>query len=381
MKRKLSISGEGKYAFNRTLISTGNFISTSPNAVFNFDNSFLRISNHFNIDQNAIVSSNKLYVSAHNAVSKASNEKFSVPFSMLSAPSNTFSSFMSVPCVITHSTSPACLPCTGALTVFFSSCDDPTVNPYNISVIPSGTCVGTGGTVNGVTTTSFVATNICSCTVNYQLLVFDNAAVPNLVYNTNINFIPNIISGNAGTSTLSSCSYLCDGKRNGFIFGTSPFTVAVVPATVTPNTFTTNGTYSLTNLCGGVNYTLNITDKDGCTGSITKTLGVTPPVLPNSFTTGVLCNAACNASITISPTGGSPGYTVAFSSGPVFTVAAAGSASVGGLCPGAYTSTITDVKGCSVTANYSITQPPAMTVTPTQTNLACNANCIGVGTG
>lgn len=377
-EEKTTNFGGGNYTFSRTLISTGNFLSTNPSAVFNFSNSFLRVRNFFKIDQNSSVSSDKLYISAHKAASKTNNEKFSLPINMLSALSNTFTNFTSLPCIITHSTIPACLPCTGALTVFFSGCNDPdpAVNPYNVSVIPSGTCVGTGGVVNGVTTTSFVATNMCNCTVNYQLLVFDNSA--NLVYNTFINFTPNSISGSVGTSTLSSCSYLCDGKRNGFIFGSSPFTVAVVPATVTPNTFTTNGTYSLTNLCGGVNYTLNITDKDGCSGSITKTLALTPPVLPNSFTTGVLCNAACNGSITVNPTGGSPGYTVAFSSGPVFTVAAAGSASIGGLCPGPYTSTITDVKGCSVTANYNITQPPAMTVTPTQTNLTCNAICNGI---
>lgn len=369
--------GSGNYNFDHAAVNTGNFICADPNAVFNFNQSVFKASNLFRIDENATVSSNKLYISAPGAKNKVSSEKFVVPAQVLSAPSNSFVNYMAA-CVITVSTTPACVLCSGGLTVNFAGCTD---NPYNISMSGAAPCAATWGTIGGsistATSTSFVAANACSCIANYQLIIFDNLGNPFIF---NVNFIPNTITASPGTQTLTSCSYLCDGKLSGNIFGSSPFTVAVTPATATPANFTTAIGYNLTGLCGGQVYTLNITDKDGCTGQITKTLALTPPVLPNSITNSVLCNGACNGTISVNPTGGSPGYTVGFGApiSSTFAVPAAGSASVGGLCPGAYSSTITDTKGCTVTTVYNITQPPAMTVTPTQTNLVCNAVCIGV---
>lgn len=373
--------GGGKYIFEGAAISTGKFLNTDANATFNFNKALIRASDLFKIDANASVSSNKLYLAAVSAGSKISNEKFAGPAAMLSAPTNTFVNFMMPMCNLTVTTKPACTPCTGVLTISFSpGCTD---NPYNISMSGDPSCAATWGTIGGMvntaTTTSFVATNACSCTLNYQLVIFDNATPTANFIIQNVNFIPNTITSSIGTQTLTSCSYLCDGKISANIFGSSPFTVSVLPATVTPNSFTTALPYTLSNLCGGQVYTLNIVDKDGCTGSVTKTLTATPPVLPNSITNSVQCFNACNGTISINPTGGSPGYTVAFGA-PIstsYTVAAAGSASASGLCPGAYSSTITDVKGCSVTTNYTITQPTSITVVPTQTNLLCNSVCNG----
>ncbi len=367
--------GSGNYTFDGAAVSTGNFMCADPNAVFNFNKSFLRASNFFRIDENAKVNSNKLYLAANLAANRVSNEKYSAPAQMMSAPSNTFINFMMPICSITITTKPACTPCTGVLTVSFSpGCVD---NPYSISANGDPLCAATWGTIGGsvstATTSSYVAVGACSCFVNYQLIIFDN--IGNFLIQ-NFNFIPNTIFA-TNSNTLASCSNVCDGKMAGNIFGSSPFTVAVTPATVAPSNFTTALPYSLTNLCGGVTYSFFITDKDGCTSTLTKSLAATPPVLPNAFSQSVTCNLACNGSITVNPTGGTPGYTVAFSTGPVFTVAAAGSASIINLCPGAYSSTVTDTKGCTVTTNYNINQPPAMTITPTQTNLVCNAVCIG----
>lgn len=367
--------GGGSYTFNNAAVSAGNFICADPAANFTFNKAYVRASNLFKINANAQVSSNKLYLAASSAASRVSNEKFSAPAQLMSAPSNTFVNFMMPICNLTVTTKPACTPCTGVLTVSFSpGCVD---NPYTISMSGDPSCSATWGTIGGAvstaTTTSFTAVGACSCFVNYQLLIFDNLGNFTI---QNVNFIPNTIFA-TNSNTLASCSYLCDGKMSGNIFGSSPFTVAVVPNTVTPSTFTTALPYSLTTLCGGVQYTFNITDKDGCTGVITKSLNPTPAILPNSITNSVLCFGACNGSISVNPTGGTPGYTVAFSSGPIFTVAAAGTASVSGLCPGPYSSTVTDTKGCTSTTNYTITQPTSITVVPTQTNLICNAVCNG----
>jgi hypothetical protein len=364
--------GDGNYIFNKMFMNTGRFVSSNPGAKFNFNESYFKASNSFMIDNNSTVVSNKLYISTDK-----SPQKFSVPSQVLAAPNNTFSNIMAI-CSLTVSTIPACAgPCTGVLTISFSpSCTD---NPYNISVSNGDpTCAATtaslAGTINTATSSVYTRTGACACAANYQILIFDNLGNP---FFQNVNFNPNTATA-TNNNTLTTCSYLCDGKMSGIIFGSFPYTVAITPNTVTPASFTTNLGYTLTNLCGGVTYTFTITDKDGCIASIPKAFGATPPILANAATQSLLCNSVCNGSVVVNPTGGAPGYTVHFNTGPTFTVAAAGSASITGLCQGAYSSTITDTKGCTLTTNYNIAQPPPITVTPTQTNLACNAVCNGV---
>jgi len=366
--------GDGKYIFNRAVVTTGSFLSTSPSASFSFDESFFKATNYFKIDANSSVSSSKFYL----VTNKTSSQKFSVPAQMLSAQNNTFMNMMMPICSLTISTTPSCTgPCTGVLTISFSpGCTD---NPYSIFVnngdpLCALTTASLAGSINTATSSVYTAANACTCSINYQVLVFDNNG--NFA-NQNVNFIPNPISA-TNANTISSCSSLCDGKMTGNIFGSPVFSVAITPATVTPSSFTTAFQYTLNNLCGGVTYSFLITDKDGCSATITKSLAPTPPVLPNAFTQSVSCNGGCNGSITVNPTGGTAGYTVQFSTGPTFTVPAAGSASIVNLCPGPYSSTVTDTKGCQVITNYVINQPPSMTVTPTQTNLVCNAVCSGV---
>lgn len=377
MEEQNSINfGDGKYTFYKSAVSTGNFISASPKAIFDIDQTVIKASNLFRIDENSTVNSNKLYLSAN----KSSAQKFKAPQAMLNQPSNTFVNFAPI-CSLTITTVPSCNgPCTGVMTISFSpGCVD---NPYSVSASNGdASCAATTASLSGVFNTATASvvsfSNACVCSQNYLILILDNLGNP---FIQNVNFNVNTATA-SNSNTLASCSYLCDGKMSGNIFGSFPYTVAVTPNTVTPANFTTAIQYTLNNLCPGQVYTLTVTDKDGCVANITKTMGITPPISANSVTQNVLCNASCNGSISVNPTGGSPGYTVAFSStltpSPV-TVAAAGTASVVNVCPGVYTSTITDAKGCTLTTNYNITQPPPMTVTPTQTNLVCNAVCNGV---
>lgn len=358
--------GEGNYTFDQTFLQAGNFISSKSNARFDFSKAYFKVSNYFKINTQTSVTSDKLHLVAN----KNSAQKFEVPNQIISQQTNTFVSFMTI-CSMTISTKPACSgPCSGILRIDFSgACVDP---PYNVFV-NNPTCPATAGTLsaNNVSLPTYSATGACTCAINYQVVVIDNLG---FTFLQNVNFIPNPASVNA-INTLPLCSNTCDGKMVGNIFGSAPFTVAISPATVTPS-FTTAFTYTLNNLCAGI-YTFNVTDNDGCTSVHTKTLTGPPPVLANAITTSVTCNAACNGSIQISPTGGTAGYTVQFSTGPTFTVPAAGTASIINLCPGAYSSTITDSQGCALVTNTTVNQPPALTVTPTQTNLTCFANCIG----
>ncbi len=104
------------------------------------------------------------------------------------------------------------------------------------------------------------------------------------------------------------------------------------------------GTYSVT-------YTLN-----GCYTSTQSVTVNASPVASSSVTSPVLCNGG-NATVTVSATGGTPSYTGI----GAFTAPA-----------GAYSYTVTDANSCASTTTGTITQPTAVTVTPSSTAILCN---------
>lgn len=88
-------------------------------------------------------------------------------------------------------------------------------------------------------------------------------------------------------------------------------------------------------------------------------------------TSNVSCNGLCNGYVTATGTGGVSPYTFAWSHGPT-------SPTITGLCAGIYTVTMTDATLCQATTSVTITEPPALAVTSTPTNIFCNGNCNGV---
>jgi len=253
--------GDGNYTFDEAFLQVGNFINNKPGASFNINRAFIKASNYFKINSQSSVISNKLYLEAN----KNSPQKFDVPIQLMSQSTNTFINFMLPICSLTITTKPSCSgPCTGILKIDFSlGCVDP---PYNVFV-NNPTCPATAATLsaNNVSLPTYSAVNACTCAINYQVVVMDNLGN---TFFQNVNFIPNPASVNA-INTQPLCSNSCNGNMVGNIFGTTPFTVAISPGTVTPS-FTTAFTYTLNNLCVGV-YTFNVTDNDGCISIHTKT--------------------------------------------------------------------------------------------------------------
>jgi len=74
----------------------------------------------------------------------------------------------------------------------------------------------------------------------------------------------------------------------------------------------------------------------------------------------VTCNGFCNGSAQGTATGGTAPYTYSISPTGVINVAT-GFAS--GLCAGVYTVTVTDTKGCTSTASFTITEPSIFSIT------------------
>jgi gliding motility-associated-like protein len=120
----------------------------------------------------------------------------------------------------------------------------------------------------------------------------------------------------------------------------------------------------LTNLVAG-NYTITVTDLNGCTASTTVTVLQPTQLSATSVQDSVNCFGGTNGSITVTANGGTPGYSYNIGSGaqasPVLT----------NLVAGNYTITVTDLNGCTATTSVTVLQPTLLTATSVQDSVNC----------
>lgn len=162
---------------------------------------------------------------------------------------------------------------------------------------------------------------------------------------------------------------LCNGQCNGSATanpsgGTAPYTYAWAPGGQT--------TASVTGLCAG-SFTVTVTDANGC--SISQIVNITqpPPLVAQIGATTTSCNI-CNGTATANPVGGTAPYTYVWNPGGQTTQTATG------LCPGAYTVTITDANLCTATAVANVLQTVQIVITTSADTLDCNGDNDGIAT-
>lgn len=147
-------------------------------------------------------------------------------------------------------------------------------------------------------------------------------------------------------STL--CWYSCDGLASINVSGGTPNYL------YSWNTNPSQTTNTANNLCPG-NYNIVVTDINGCT-SISSVLIEAPQQQSSLISaTPILCYGDCNATATINPSGGTPGYTFLWGNGQTTQIAT-------GLCAGNYNVTIYDTNGCTNTNWIVINQPSQLFV-------------------
>ncbi|MDF2437246.1 MAG: C-terminal target protein [Bacteroidota bacterium] len=220
--------------------------------------------------------------------------------------------------------------------------------PYTFSWLPSGpTTEDRTGLVAGTYTVVITDANGCTGTVTRS--------------------VTQPTSPVSGTTVVTNVA--CFGGSNGAVNltpngGTGPYTFNWLPSGPT--------TEDRTGLTAGT-YTVVITDNNACTA--TATASVTQPTSPVSGTTvvtNVTCFGGSNGAINLTPSGGTGPYTFNWlPSGPTTEDRT-------GLTAGTYTVVITDNKGCTGTVTASVTEAPAIVVTPlSQTDVACNGGSTG----
>jgi gliding motility-associated-like protein len=227
-----------------------------------------------------------------------------------------------------------------------------TVNPtgstppytYNWNTVPPQTTQTATGLCAGTYTVT--VTSSTGCTATTTVTITQPPALSATTTQTNI-----------------LCNAQCNGQASVTVSGGTP--------TYQYNWQPSGGNASTaTGLCAG-SYTVTITDANGCTMQQAFNITQPPALAINPSQVNVACNSQCTGTATATVTGGVPAYTYNW-------LPSGGNASTAtGLCIGTYTVTVTDANGCTITQSYNITQPPALTLTPSSTNVSCFNQCNG----
>src|SRR5690606_34675847 len=126
------------------------------------------------------------------------------------------------------------------------------------------------------------------------------------------------------------------------------------PYTYTWNTTPPQTTQTATGLPAGV-YSVQVTDANGCTRTISVTVTTPVPGTLSASRTNVSCNGGSDGTTTVTVTGGNPPFTYAWNTAPPQTTATAT-----GVPAGTWTATVTDAEGCMLSIQTTVGQPTAI---------------------
>ncbi|WP_254050291.1 MBG domain-containing protein [Myroides sp. N17-2] len=211
---------------------------------------------------------------------------------------------------------------------------------YTYKWSPSG---GTAATATGLTAGTYIVTitdaNGCSATQSFKITEPREALKASLVSQTNV-------SCNGGSN--GSATVIASGGTNGYKYSWAPSGGTAATAT---------------GLIAG-NYTVTVTDANGCTTTESVTITQPTALTTIGFATNVSCSGGTNGTATVIPSGGTGGYT--YSWAPSGGTAAKAT----GLTAGSYIVTVTDANGCTTTQSVTIIDGDVVTKPITETSLS-----------
>ena len=146
--------------------------------------------------------------------------------------------------------------------------------------------------------------------------------------------------------------------------GTSPYTYLWSNNSFQP---------TISNLCSGV-YSVTVTDSHNCTATGSGTISSIPPITLSANVTNANCNQS-NGSIDLFISGGALPFTFNWSNGN-------NTEDLINVQAGVYNVTVTDIKGCSATGSYTVTNVSGPTASISSfSHVTCYDACNGIATG
>ncbi len=232
-------------------------------------------------------------------------------------------------------------------------------NTGSMTVLPSGGA-GTGYTVTPAATTALSAGT-------YTIAVTD----ANLCSTQTVVTITQPAAA-LTSSIVSTASVSCKGANTGQVAASSTGGTPAYAYVWQGNASTTG---SATGYAAGT-YTYHVADANNCV-SATYSFVIAEPSASLTATgsqTNVLCHGQNNGSYALTASGGTPVYTYSW------TGTSAATHSVSNLAAGNYTVTVRDNNNCATTQTFSITEPPALSTTITNTTQAGCGSANGAAT-
>lgn len=164
------------------------------------------------------------------------------------------------------------------------------------------------------------------------------------------------------SQTNVSCFGLFDGAASVSVSGgTAPFSFIWL---------TGQTTSTANNLGAGIHY-VSVTDANACVATTSVNITQPPKLYAQIMITTPLCSSGCNGSLFANATGGTTGYTYAW------TGTSGNSQTVTNLCAGNYGVIITDNSGCSATNSITLYQQLPISISGSYTNVSCGSTCDG----
>ncbi|PYI85217.1 MAG: hypothetical protein DME26_11545, partial [Verrucomicrobia bacterium] len=176
------------------------------------------------------------------------------------------------------------------------------------------------------------------------------------------------------SESLTKVDVSCNGGNNGSVTitvsgGTAPYQVTL-GTTKTINV--DGGSTTFASQTAG-SKTVSVTDAKGCTTSASITVNEPAAALSVTLSkTDVSCFGGSDGTVTATVIGGTAPYSVTLGATTQTISTSGGSTTFTGLTVGSKTVSVTDAKSCTTSGSILISQPAALSLTLSKTDVSCN---------